>query len=329
MAGLTLALSVALLLLAPAWSPVQLGYVTSGSMEPTISEGDGYLLVPADPVRTGDVVTYEAADGSEYVTHRVVATSGDGYVTRGDANPSTDQSAGAPPVTDEAVVGQVLTVGGSPVVIPGLGTAAGLASSNFLPVAAVLVVVLALGSGSARPDRDRRVTRTQSLLVAFLAVGLVAGTGVVVGGARVHGTEYVATETPSGAPDTVTVGTNHTETVRIDRAANPLTRVVVTARGMEVTNVSRNATAVTVRTRLSAPDEPGPVAAQLEVHRYPAVLPAGVTRWLAGIHPVLAALVSVGATLAPLGLYVLAVDGKRPVRPSRRRWIRRTFGGED
>lgn len=329
--GIALVLSLAVLLVAPAGSPVSLGYVTSDSMEPTISEDDGYLLVPADPVRPGDVVTFESPDGDGYVTHRVVAETAAGYVTRGDANPSTDQSAGAPPVREGEVVGEVLTVGGSPVVVPGLGTAVELARSNPLPVVALLGLVAVAGTGGSRRghDRDRGLPRDRDLFVAFLAVGLVVGTAVVVDGGRVHGNEYVATETPSGGPDTVTVGTNRTETLRINRTASPLTRVFVDARGMTVTNVTRNATAVTVRTRLSAPDRIGPFSARLGVYRYPAVLPAGLTRWLIGVHPALAALVSVAATLSPLGLAALATDGKRPVRPSRRRWIRRLFGGED
>lgn len=331
LAGFVLVLSLAVLLVAPAGSPVSLGYVTSDSMEPTISEGDGYILVPADPVRPGDVVTFESADGDGYVTHRVVAETPTGYVTRGDANPSTDQSAGAPPVRDGDVVGEVLTVGGSPVVVPGLGTVVELAGNNPLALVVLLGLVAVAGTDGQRRghDRDRGITRDRHLFAAFLAVGLVVGTAVVVDGGRSHGNEYVATETPSGGPDTVTAGTTRNETFRINRSASPLTRVVVDARGTTVTDVTRNATAVTVRTQLSAPDEVGPFSARLGIYRYPAVLPLGVTRWLVGVHPAIAALVSVAATLSPLGLLALALDGKRPVRPSRRRRIRRILGGEE
>lgn len=328
--GVVLALVLAALLVAPAGAPVRLGYVTSESMEPTISEGDGYLLVPPDPVEPGDVVTFQAPDGDGLVTHRVVAESPAGYVTRGDANPSTDQAAGAPPVAEDEVVGRVLTVGGSPVVIPGLGSAVGFLRRT--PVALLgLVLVALLGSSGSGPshDRDRPVTRDRQVFAAVLVVGLVAGTAVVVDGSRSHGIDYVATETPSGGSDTVTAGSNRTETLRINRSASPLTRVVVVPRGLTVTDVTRNETAVTVGMRVSAPDRPGPFSAGVVLTRLPAVLPPGIARSLVAVHPAVAALVSVAVTLSPLCLFFLVSDGKRPVRPSRRRWLRRIGGGEE
>ena len=299
-------------------------------MAPTIAEGDGYLLVPADSVEAGDVVTFRSPDGDDYVTHRVVATTPDGYVTKGDANPSSDQSAGAPPVSDGDVVGEVLTVAGAPVVIPNLGTAVRSFRANALPVTGVLLLlaIVTVGRSQGGRDRDRPVPRAGTLVVAILAVGLVAGTVAVAGGARTQGTEYVATETPSGGSNTLQAGTNRTETYRIERRDSPLTRVVVRAEGMAVENVTRNATAVTVRTRVSAPDETGPFAVRLGIYRYPAILPAGVTHWLVGVHPLLAAIASVAASLSPLTLVALTVDRKRPLRASRRRWIR-TLGGEE
>ncbi|QAY19106.1 S26 family signal peptidase [Halorubrum ezzemoulense] len=57
--------------------PVLLACVDSGSMEPTIDEGDGFLTVPAavtGPPTEGDVITFRAKEIGEggLTTHRIV-----------------------------------------------------------------------------------------------------------------------------------------------------------------------------------------------------------------------------------------------------------------
>lgn len=108
--------------------PVLLSFVETDSMEPTIDAGDGFVAVPTavggEPT-TGDIVVFEAEtiEGGGLTTHRIVDETGGGYVTRGDANPFTDQDGGEPPVTDGQIVATVPQAGDSPLVIPFLGTA--------------------------------------------------------------------------------------------------------------------------------------------------------------------------------------------------------------
>lgn len=125
---LVVLVAVSLLLGHVLGQPVLLGYVQSGSMAPTLHAGDGFVAVPtaiAGPPAPDDVVVYRAEHlhGGGLVTHRVVAVGEAGLHTRGDANFVTDQDAGEPPVQRPQVVAEVLTVGGSVVVVPGLGTA--------------------------------------------------------------------------------------------------------------------------------------------------------------------------------------------------------------
>jgi len=126
-AALVVAL-VALVVGAVVGQPVLLSFVETGSMEPTIDTGDGFVAVPAvlaGPPEEGDVVVYRAQvlQGGGLTTHRVVGETERGYVTRGDANPFTDQDGGEPPVTEDRIVAHALQVGGQVVVIPFLGTA--------------------------------------------------------------------------------------------------------------------------------------------------------------------------------------------------------------
>ncbi|TKX85354.1 signal peptidase I [Halorubrum sp. SS5] len=109
--------------------PILLSYVETGSMQPTLSPGDGFVAIPAQiagGIGPGDVVTFDAQEiqGGGLTTHRVVEETERGYVTRGDNNPFTDQDGGEPVVQDADVVAKALQVGGSVVVIPHLGTVA-------------------------------------------------------------------------------------------------------------------------------------------------------------------------------------------------------------
>jgi signal peptidase len=95
------ALTVAAGLVAAAAAPVLFGLqsaiVVSGSMEPTISLGSVVVAraLPADEIRTGDVITYYSVNQPEVlVTHRVVGVEGSGPTlrlrTKGDANAAED-----------------------------------------------------------------------------------------------------------------------------------------------------------------------------------------------------------------------------------------------
>ncbi|SDE98159.1 signal peptidase, endoplasmic reticulum-type [Halorubrum xinjiangense] len=109
--------------------PILLSYVETGSMQPTLNPGDGFVAIPAQiagGIGSGDVVTFDAQEiqGGGLTTHRVVEETERGYITRGDNNPFTDQDGGEPVVQDADVVAKALQVGGSVVVIPHLGTVA-------------------------------------------------------------------------------------------------------------------------------------------------------------------------------------------------------------
>ena len=109
--------------------PVLLSYVETGSMQPTLDPGDGFVAIPAQiagGIGPGDVVTFDAQEiqGGGLTTHRVVEETERGYVTRGANNPFTDQDGGEPIVQDADVAAKALQIGGGVVVIPHLGTVA-------------------------------------------------------------------------------------------------------------------------------------------------------------------------------------------------------------
>lgn len=155
--------------------PILLSYVESGSMEPSIDEGDGFIAIPTGPtsdIDTGDVVVFEAKDIDDggLTTHRVVAETENGYVTQGDANPVTDQDSGEPYVTDGQVVATAWQVNGHVVTIPYLGTTAMGVESGLETIQWRLASVLGTTA----------VLGTQGLAYLLIVAGLViAGASLV------------------------------------------------------------------------------------------------------------------------------------------------------
>jgi len=131
--------------------PLLLSFVETGSMQPTLDPGDGFVAIPpplAGDVGVGDVVTFDAQEieGGGLTTHRVVEETERGYVTQGDNNPFTDQDGGEPVVQDADVVAVALSVGGNVVVIPHLGTVAMAIQSGLASVQTWLAVTFGVRS---------------------------------------------------------------------------------------------------------------------------------------------------------------------------------------
>ena len=77
--------------------------IGSNSMAPTITTNDLILVKITKNVDVDDVITYK--DGDILVTHRVISKTGHGFVTKGDANNTTDKQIGK-----DQVVGKVVKV---------------------------------------------------------------------------------------------------------------------------------------------------------------------------------------------------------------------------
>ena len=84
--------------------------VVTGSMSPAIEPGDLVVCRRSADYAVGDVITFRS--GASLVTHRIVGSTPDSYITQGDANNVAD----ADPVPHSAVVGKVVFT------VPKLGT---------------------------------------------------------------------------------------------------------------------------------------------------------------------------------------------------------------
>ncbi len=245
-AGVALVL-VALLAGSVLGVPVLLSYVETGSMEPTIETGDGFVPIPATSatsVEEDDIVVFEAQeiDGGSLTTHRVVEETEHGYVTEGDANPVTDQESGEPHVTDGQIVATAVEIGDDPITIPHLGTAIlrverGLESTQwrlgsvlgtpavlgtqglaYLALAFGLVVIglsVVRDRGTVTRTRDRSRSRQDTVTTRAFVLGIAAllcittfGTMLAMSGPTDF--EVVSAEFESDRPDVIPMGDTET-----------------------------------------------------------------------------------------------------------------------
>lgn len=128
-----------------------LAVISSGSMEPVLEVDDLILNHAQDSYRVGDIITFDSGTG--LTTHRIVAITPEGFITRGDSNNVADQD----PVAPDAVVGRVVAV--LPVmgrVLAALRTPLGL---TVLLVAGFLWTVLFPANREQRPCEERGTTQ--------------------------------------------------------------------------------------------------------------------------------------------------------------------------
>lgn len=332
--------------------PIGLAFVETGSMQPTLHPGDGFVALPPEVVgelTEGQVVTFVDAEG-QLTTHRVVDRTPQRLITKGDDNPLTDQQTGDPPVPRERVVAVAVSVGGDPVVIPGLGDlttwlrglfgaaaarvgVAGSPRQIAVAVGAAVVAALVLDEAVEEADdvrsRERRRGRdtgydTSRLLMAGTVIVVLVATlsMVTAGGTVVVPLDSVA---PGGATEGgVVAGTTTTTPVTLGNGGLlPTVAVLETTapgtgvRDRVVTVPAGGQANATVE--VTAPDTPGRYERPVTVSRYVGVLPPGVLAAAHDIHPALG-VVAVDVTLA-VGLLavgrLLLGRGRLRLRPGR------------
>jgi signal peptidase I len=337
-----------LLLAAPAVVGLVTGgtagfaYVISGSMEPTLHIGDGFLLWPARRYQPGDVITYRPVVlKAERVTHRIRSESPGGFVTLGDANAGTDQADGEPPVTPDRIIGRAVTLGGQVVRIPQLGEISGAVRGLFgSHLTALAGAMLGLGlllvvADALRPGRQRRSRarwRVGHLYAALSGTLVLAVGATMLLGSRVHPVEYLASQNPGSQTNHVPVGRDGTVKAIVHNLGVIPVYHFSTALGQAEVLTAPTAIAarsegeITLRTPPRA--TPGWYREYVRVFHYPPVLPRPLLVRLYAQSPYLAMF----GVLAALGMMLwigswflntwAPLNGQRDSAPI---WLRRLF----
>lgn len=346
--GIALALVVGQLL----GQPLLIGYVETGSMEPTLEVGDGFIALPtlvAGDISEGDVVTFEAQSigGGGITTHRVDEETPEGYITRGDGNSFTDQDAGEPPVQDSQIMAVVLQVGGDVVVLPSIGdgavavqTAVGLVlgvlgigdltsygiGTATTAIGVILIttsVIYGFFTSENRPtirstDRSEQLNSGLILLALIAVLLLPLMTGMVVASDTTT-IQILSSQNPDdNVPTQIGVG----ETDRIDYTVENnlfIPRVVIVESESSGVAFSESAVPVShgetkqIDLYLSAPDEVGIYTRARSEHHYYHILPVPVIAALHSIHPLVAMVTISGIIVAPIVTVFWLVVGLRPI----------------
>ncbi len=345
--GLLLAAAVAMILGALLGQPILFGFVETGSMEPGLEPGDGFIAVPSavtgEP-EVGDVVVFEAEtlQGGGLTTHRIVRETSAGYITKGDANPFTDQDGGEPPVTDEQIVAEAVTIGDTIIAIPFLGVAVllirGLVGAAQQQIASLLglgppygtqgagiflvtlgVIVMALTAIQDRrsgPSRSRTRSRSRSGTLDMQKVTVILLIVVLL-------PANAAMLLPAGSNELVVEGDVVAESPDIEPGEPAQWDYSIRNYGLIPVALSfdspgGNATVPdspqvlgpransTVQITMDAPPPGERAVAQVSQQRYLLVLPPTVIDGLDDIHPLLALL----AINAVLSIGVLLIVGR-------------------
>jgi signal peptidase len=332
-----------------------LGFVETGSMAPTLQPGDGFVAIPATlagPVESGDVVTFRAEQiqGGGLTTHRVVDETERGYVTRGDANPFTDQDGGEPPVQEAQVVAVAWKPGGTVLAIPHAGTAvqgiravlAGaqrwlavqLGTRSVLGTSGLAYLVLAVSMGwyaveayrDQGTERDRERTRSRDdgtdprlFAAAVTLVVVLSATAAMVGPAGTQEYEVVSAEFESERPTVIRAGGEASLRYAVPNAG-VVPVVTYLEPGSEGVAVEPGSVTVGPRSvanataTLSAPPETGLYRRFVTEHRYLALLPRAHIDALYRVHPWLP-IVAVDALVGvPFYVASVALLGRGRVR---------------
>lgn len=355
--GVVLVAVVALIVGQALGQPLLLSYVTSGSMEPTIRTGDGFVALPpelAGSIGQGDVVVYRAdqVNGGRLTTHRVVGETDSGFITQGDANPFTDQDSGEPPVRESEVVAVAWQPGGEVLTIPHLGTVVGGIKSGLrsvqtavsqvfgtralLGLQGLAYVLFALSVGlhlllgwfedDRRRDRQRkRDTGTDPRLFALgLALLVVAGATaamVVPGGTQEYG--IVSSEFESDNPTTIQQGSSGTLPYVVGNGGFVATVVVIESNNERVSVDPTTATVpggefINATVTITTPPETGFYQYTVTEHRYLAMLPAPLIVSLYEVHPWLPLVVVDVIVGVPVYLFTTLLLGNGRVRARHR-----------
>ena len=358
---LVVVIVAAMLLGQQLGQPILLGFVLTGSMdaEPAnMAPGDGFVAVPtalAGDVEEGDVVTFEARElqGGGLTTHRVVGETSEGYITRGDANPFTDQDGPEPPVQESQIVAVAFEIGGEVVVIPRIGLAVlalqdvfgavfGAVSSvpglsgfgdgdvgSIMTGGGVLLLIYSIvqeirasGRNAGRERRSRsRSGKTSAVLVLLVILLLITvpATASMVIPSNTNDITIVSSQSPSDSPTVIERGGSVTYDYNFTNDGF-LPRVGViepASTGVEVNDtilVASRGEAVGTKVVVHAPAETGAYVRSVSQRQYIGLLPIPVLFALHSIHPFVAmAAIDAVIVVFVTTVYVLAV-GLQPFR---------------
>lgn len=308
-------------------TPYGLGYPTSDSMEPTLSQEDIYFVVPATNFGTGDIVVFDQSQtesGLQRSTvHRIVGETNNGYITQGDANERTDQETGAPPVTEKQIDGRVLTIGGQPVTVPNSYqlTEKVIQNSRLIGALGVLLVVLPYLKDmftSQLENRDpSRPLQTGEVLTIVPIIVFISLVLFLYLTPSVHVWTAVATTEDVAEQSQINVPINEPVDEEVSLNYSTQTDFVVALpeiRGGTIQSTEYGEGTIDIQMEVGPYKTKGPKETQILFYEYPGILPADWIQTVHSVHPFVACLVVSGTVVFPISFLLLIIMPGGPMR---------------
>ena len=111
--------------------------VVSGSMKPALSKHDLIIVKGRSEYRVGNIITYVSHKGT-LITHRIISATDKGFITKGDANNTSDVE-----IEQNRILGEVIyIVPFVGMIISHLSTPIGIVSIITIPTGIAIIVNL-------------------------------------------------------------------------------------------------------------------------------------------------------------------------------------------
>lgn len=299
-------------------------------MEPTVPDESLLLNYETKNVADGDIITFYDGVNNQYITHRIVNDSSEGYITIGDNNDRLDQETSIQPVTTDAIQGKALTIGDQPLYIPYLGSFFTILQQNLLQIILLLFgAYFGLKTASNRTEQQRVFGHlvARDIFRPFFIICIVLLVFVFTITAITLATPIVYTDSPNAANQQYLVQTGdnpQTETITVERKTTWYLGNLYFSDTLEIANVERiSSTRVELDVVVPPQAEPGTLQSTVTLYQYPRVLPESIVQELALINPVLASFITSLITLSPIVLfYYVFIGPETPIKSVRvEKWL--------
>lgn len=155
-------------------APLLIAYIKSDSMSPELNKNDLVFINIFDRnFEVGDVIVFNS--NGDWICHRIVKETAEGYITKGDNNIATDQFGGKEIVVKEKIVGKILSFNGDAVNIP-LGSSVEIFENTFAKNKLLLFFLLSFSGllliGKGKKEKGKKYLRIR-VATLFVASSLI------------------------------------------------------------------------------------------------------------------------------------------------------------
>lgn len=330
-----LLISVILILLLI--SPIEISFVVSDSMSPTIEPNEDIFFVntnvdSTEDFKVGEVIVYYSPNRTELTTHRVVDKSEEGLITKGDNSFETDQERGEDPITDELIFGKVVKIQGSVLTINDVFPVVKFVTDYNTELLFGLLLMLFIDI--LYPRSKRGISRFNSdvttyrfmLLVTIILV--VSWTGFIYfSSISVTGSSTIVTDDRNFNEEqfiSVNESVEKTQVIDVHNSIIPTHDEYEITNYGEIQNVQKfsDKKEVHITYNIGPFQNRGVYTPVFVAYPYPRTLPPNIISYLHSIHPLVASIATMSVIAIPIYIiYMLITDNVR-IRTNRIRMSR-------